>query len=257
MQLRTSEPVDSKRAKDGEPVQFTVIQDVAVGGVLAIPRGATVHGVVTESQKCWLRQTWLAVPSLALTLTSLDLGGRNYPLATDQFKVKGPNKAGQTVGSAIGGGLIGTIIGCAVGRGVGCAIGAGAGVAAGTAASAASPGPRVWIPAEALVTFHIAAPLTVDPVSPQEAARLAQGLYPGGPSLYRRGILPVWIALLRLWSLPVWLSAGLLPAVLPGRRRLLLAVRNRDQGSRFRGQKWASRSRDAHFALAQNDRFPL
>ena len=50
LQLRTSEPVDSKRAKDGEPVQFTVIQDVAVGGVLAIPRGATVHGVVTESK---------------------------------------------------------------------------------------------------------------------------------------------------------------------------------------------------------------
>ncbi|MGB0083611.1 MAG: hypothetical protein WBP90_18990, partial [Terracidiphilus sp.] len=31
------------------------------------------------------------------------------------------------------------------------------------------------------------APITVQPVSPQEAARLAQGLYPGGPSLYRRG----------------------------------------------------------------------
>jgi hypothetical protein len=90
------------------------------------------------------------------------------------------------VGSAIGGGLIGTIIGCAVGRGAGCAIGAGAGVAAGTAASAASPGPRVWIPAEALVTFKLNAPLTVSPVSTQEAARLAQGLYPGGPSLYRR-----------------------------------------------------------------------
>ena len=78
--------------------------------------------------------------------------------------------------------MIGTIIGCAVGRGAGCAIGAGAGVAAGTAASAASPGPRVWIPAEALVTFHLMSPLTVDPVSAQEAARLAQGLYPGGPS---------------------------------------------------------------------------
>jgi hypothetical protein len=30
-------------------------------------------------------------------------------------------------------------------------------------------------------------PLTVNPVSQQEANRLAQGLYPGGPSLYRRG----------------------------------------------------------------------
>jgi hypothetical protein len=186
LQVRTSEPVDSKRAKDGEPVQFMVIQDVAVGGVLAIPRGATVHGVVTEVKKVGSGDLGGSAV-LALTLTSLDLGGRSYPLNTDQFKVKGPNKAGQTVGSALSGGLIGTIIGCAVGRGAGCAIGAGAGVAAGTAASAASPGPNVWIPAEALVTFHIAAPLTVMPVTAQEAARLAQGLYPGGPSLYRRG----------------------------------------------------------------------
>ena len=51
LQLRTSEPVDSKRAMDGSPVQFTVIQDVTMGGVLAIPRGATVHGVVTETKK--------------------------------------------------------------------------------------------------------------------------------------------------------------------------------------------------------------
>ena len=184
--LRTSEPVDSKRAKDGEPVQFTVIQDVTSGGVLAIPRGATVHGVVTDAKN--VGQGKLAGSSeLALTLTSLDLGGRSYPLTSDEFKVKGPNKAGETVGNAVGAGLIGTIIGCAVGRGAGCAIGAGAGVAAGTAASAASPGPRVWIPAEALVKFHVAAPVTVDPVGPQEAARLAEGLYPGGPSLYRRG----------------------------------------------------------------------
>jgi hypothetical protein len=127
-------------------------------------------------------------PELVLTLTSLDLGGQSYPLDTDQFKVRGPNKAGRTVGNAFGGAIVGTIIGCAVGRGPGCAIGAGAGAAAGTAASAASPGPNIWIPAEALVTFHLKSPITVNPVSEQEAARLAQGLYPaGGPSLYRRG----------------------------------------------------------------------
>ncbi|MGO8759598.1 MAG: BON domain-containing protein [Terracidiphilus sp.] len=186
LQVRTSEPVDSKRAKDGEPVQFVVIQDVAVGGVLAIPRGAVVHGVVTEAKNVGSGKLG-GSSVLALALTSLDLGGRNYPLNTEQFKVKGPNKAGQTASNAVAAGMIGTIIGCAVGRGAGCAIGAGAGVMAGTAASAASPGPRVWIPAEALVTFHVAAPITVQPVSAQEAARLAQGLYPGGPTLYRRG----------------------------------------------------------------------
>lgn len=189
LQLRTSEALSSKRAKDGEPVQFTVIRDVAFGGVLAIPRGATVHGVVTEVKKVGSGDLG-GSSELALRLTSLDLGGQSYPLDTDQFKVKGPSKTGQTVGNAVGGGIVGAIIGCAVGRGAGCAIGAGAGVAAGTAASAASPGPGVWIPAEALVTFHLNTPLTVTPVNAQEAARLAQGLYVGGPNLYRRGYYP-------------------------------------------------------------------
>jgi hypothetical protein len=187
LQLRTSESLDNKRAKDGTPVQFTVIRDVAVGGALAIPKGATVHGVVTESKKAG---DLGGSAELALKLTSLDLGGHSYDLDSDLFKVKGPNKTNQTVGNAVGGGILGTIIGCAVGRGVGCAVGAGAGVAAGVGASAASSGPRAWIPAEALVTFHLNTPLTVDPVSAQEAARLAQGLYPGGPNLYRRGPYP-------------------------------------------------------------------
>jgi hypothetical protein len=184
LQLRTSEALDSKRAKDGAPVQFTVIRDVAVGGVLAIPRGATVHGVVTEVKQAG---DLGGSAVLALKLTALDLGGHTYDLASDQFKVKGPNKAGQTAGNTFGGALIGAIIGGAVGRGEGAAIGAGAGAAAGLGASAAEHGPRAWIPAEALVTFHLGEPLTVEPVDAQEAARLAQGLYPGGPTLYRRG----------------------------------------------------------------------
>jgi hypothetical protein len=184
LQLRTSETLDSKHAKDGTPLQFTVIRDVAVGGVLAIPRGATIHGVVTQVKQAG---DLGGSAALALKLTSLDLGGHSYDLASDQFKVQSPNKAGQTVGNTLGGALLGAIIGGAVGRGGGAAIGAGAGAAAGLGASAASGGPRAWIPAEALVTFHLDAPLTVDPVDAQEAARLAQGLYPGGPTLYRRG----------------------------------------------------------------------
>ncbi len=187
LQLRTNESVSTKYAKDGTLVQFTVIRDVNTGGVLAIPRGATVHGVVAEVKKAG---DLAGSPELALKLTSLDLGGKDYPLDTDLFKVKGPGKGGQTAGNAIAGGMIGTMIGCIAGRGVGCAIGAGAGVAAGTAASAATPGPNVWIPSEARVDFHLNKPLTVTPVSAQEATRLAQGLYQGGPNLYRRGYGP-------------------------------------------------------------------
>ncbi len=186
IQVRTSEPVNSKRAKAGEPIQFTVIQDVTLGGVLAIPRGATVHGVVAEVKKSE-SGSLTGSNELALQLTSLDLMGQNYPIESDMFKVKGPGKGARTAENTIGGALVGALIGGAIGRGEGAAIGAAAGGGAGLAGSAASSGPGVWIPAEALVSFHLATPITVQPVSQQEAMRLAQGLYPGGPNLYRRG----------------------------------------------------------------------
>ena len=185
IELRTAEPVSSKKAVPGTPVQFTVIRDVTYGGVLAIPRGATVHGVVTESQPAQTGQL-AGKPYFALQLTSLDLGGKTYPVESDLFKVKGPNKAGYSAGNIAGGAVLGAIIGGIAGGGSGAAIGAGVGAGAGTAASAATRGPNAWIPPEALVRFHLGAPLTIDPVSQEEADRLAQGLNQGGPNLHRR-----------------------------------------------------------------------
>ncbi len=185
MQLRTNAPVDSKRAKNGEQLQFTVIQDVVLNGVLAIPRGATVHGVVSDVQNT--QGQLKGSNALALQLTSLEVGGYSYPLQSDQFRIKGPGKGERSAGNIIGGTLLGALIGGAAGGGGGAAIGAVAGGTVGTAASAASSGPGVWIPAEAQVTFRLTAPVTVNPVNQQEAARLAQGLYPGGPRLYQRG----------------------------------------------------------------------
>jgi len=185
MQVRTNEPVSSKQARGGEPIQFTLIQDVVLNGVLAIPRGATVHGVIAEVRHPE-KGSLTGSAELALELTSLDLTGRTYSLQSDLFKVKGPGKGQRSAGSVVGGALLGAIIGGAVGHGPGAAIGAVAGGGAGAAASAATSGPGVWIPAEALVSFHLVTPVTVEPVNQQEAMRLAQGLYPGGPALYRR-----------------------------------------------------------------------
>ncbi len=185
VQLRTSESVNSKHARGGEPVEFTVIQDVTVGGVLAIPRGATVHGVIADVKRPD-PGALTGSNELALELTSLDLMGQSYPLQSDLFRVKGPGKGGRSAGNVVGGAVLGAIIGGAVGGGTGAAVGAVAGGGTGAAVSGATSGPGVWIPAEALVTFHLAAPVTVQPVTQQEAMRLAQGLYPGGPRLYQR-----------------------------------------------------------------------
>jgi len=64
-----------------------------------------VHGVVSEVKKVGSGDLG-GSSELALRLTSIDLGGQSYPLDSDQFKVKGPSKTGQTVGSAVGGGIL-------------------------------------------------------------------------------------------------------------------------------------------------------
>jgi hypothetical protein len=189
IKVRSSEPLDSKKAKIGTPVEFTVVRDVYAGGVLAIPRGATIHGEVTESKNAGALG---GSPELGLKIENLDLGGQSYALDSNPYEVKGPSKTGRTVGNAIGGALFGALIGGAVGGGGGAAIGAAAGGVGGTAASAATPGPRVWIPAEALMDFHLNTPVTVKPVSSREAMRLAANAPPPSqrPTLYRRGYYP-------------------------------------------------------------------
>jgi hypothetical protein len=189
LKVRTSEMLDSKRAKDGESVEFTVMRDVYAGGVLAIPRGAVITGEVTNVKKAGALG---GSPELGLSLDTLQLEGQAYDLDTDPFEVRGPNKAGRTAGNAIGGAIFGAIIGGAIGGGQGAAIGAGAGAAGGTAASAATPGPRVWIPAESPMDFHLNSAVTLTPVSRQEAIRLASSVSAPTqrPTLYRRGPYP-------------------------------------------------------------------
>lgn len=194
IRVQTIEPVNSKRARENAPVLFMVSEDVRVGDVLAIPRGAFAHGIVIESKKAG-RLT--GSPELALKLVSFDLAGVNYPLDSYQFRVKGLSKTGPTETKARDGAVVGAIAGAAlsgsakgettgVGKAAGMATGAAVGAGVGTLISAASPGPGIWIPSEAQVDFYLAAPITFTPVSAKEAARLAQGLHSGGPTLYVR-----------------------------------------------------------------------
>jgi hypothetical protein len=194
IRVMTNAPLNSKRTADGTPLLLNVSEDVVVDNVLVIPRGATVHGVVIQSKKAG-RLT--GSPEMTLKLVSLDLGERSYPLYTYQFKVKGTSKTGPTETKVKTGAVVGAIIGGVfsgsakggvtdTGRAAGMATGAAVGAGMGTAVAAAAPGPEIWIPAESQVDFHLAAPISVTPVSAKEAARLGQGLHPGGPTLYVR-----------------------------------------------------------------------
>lgn len=179
LQIRTSEPLNVTKLQPGASFQVTVASDVYQGNVLAIPRGAVLQGTVVNVKQ---PGRFGGSGVLDLRLNQLQLGGNSYPLETDVWSSKSPNKAGYTASNTVGGAIVGAIIGGMIGRGPGAAIGAMAGGGAGLLASGASNGPRVILPPEALLNFHLAKPITVQPVSWQEAQRLASSV----PQLQRR-----------------------------------------------------------------------
>jgi len=181
LQIRLSGPLDLAKVQDGTAFQATAASDVFEGNVLAIPRGAVLQGTVVHVKKPGALG---GNGELQLQVSSVDLGGHSYPVTTDLWSSKGPNKAGYTAGNTVGGALVGALIGGLIGRGGGAAAGALVGGGAGLAASAATNGPRIYLPAESLLNFHLAAPVTVQPVSWQEAQRLARN----APQLVRRPV---------------------------------------------------------------------
>jgi len=181
VQIRLSGPLDMAKLQDGATFDATAASDVFEGNVLAIPRGAVLQGSVVHVKKPGALG---GSGELELQVSSLNLGGRVYPLVSDTWSSKGPNKAGYTAGNTVGGAAIGAIIGGLIGRGPGAAVGAVAGGATGLAASGATNGPRLYLPAESLLNFHLTNAVTVQPVSWQEAQRLEQS----APRLQRRAV---------------------------------------------------------------------
>ncbi len=193
-----AQPLRSRHARAGMPGLFTLSKDVVVDNVLIIPRGATLHGTVVESKPAG---TLTGSPDLILKLVSLDLGGRSYPLYTYQFKVQGASKTKPTETKIKGGVVIGAIVGgvfsgsakgqtTAVGKLAGMGTGAALGAGTATVVSAASPGPRITIPAESQIDFYLSLPISVVPATAKDAAKLSQGMHRGGPVLYVRGDTP-------------------------------------------------------------------
>jgi hypothetical protein len=198
LRVITDTPISTEKMHEGQPLSFTLYEDVLVDDLLVIPRGATLHGVVVQLKK---PGKLTGSPDLILKLVSLDLEGHSYPVYSYQFKVEGTSKSAPTSGKVKAGTVIGALVGAtldgtakapasAAGKlatvGAGAAVGAGVG----TVVAAASPAPVIDIPAESQIDFYLAAPMSVVPVSRREAERLSEGLYPGGPVLYVRGETP-------------------------------------------------------------------
>jgi hypothetical protein len=197
--VRTTEPVSSRSAHEGQPLLFSVSEDVCVDAVLAIPRGALVHGVVVSRRKPGVLT---GSPDLVFKLTALEFEGRSYPILSYQFKVTGTSKTRPTEKKAVTGAAVGTVVGSFAGgasksgvvqpanRAANMAAGAAVGAGVGALASAASPGPAVIVPSEAQIEFVLASPVTVPAASPALAQRIARSAHSSEPVLYVRGETP-------------------------------------------------------------------
>jgi hypothetical protein len=186
IRVRVSQPLDSGRSQPGQRFDGIVVNDVVADGAVAIPRGAAVQGTVVDAEPSGALK---GRGELSLQLTYVTLGGRTYPISSEIWAHNGDDKTVETVDkTAIGAGL-GGLVGAAAAGGEGAAVGAGVGAAIGLGSSAASGRGQVFIPAEGLLTFHLAQPVTVATVSQMEMDRLAQGAGPATgapPRLQRR-----------------------------------------------------------------------
>ncbi|MGA8937881.1 MAG: BON domain-containing protein [Acidobacteriaceae bacterium] len=176
LRIRINRGLDSNHIRADAPFDGTVLTDVVAGGAVAIPRGATVSGVVVGAKKAGV---FKGEGELSLQVNSVMLGGQEYPLTTDVWASTGQNKTPGTVGNTVGLSAFGAIVGAIAGGGTGAAIGAGVGAGAGLAGSAGSPRGQIIIPPESVLTFRTAAPATVRTVSEREMERLS---YQAGPS---------------------------------------------------------------------------
>ncbi len=160
IRIRTTTQISTKTATAGSPFEASLAEPLTVDGYVIAPRGASVEGVVTDSDDGG-RVKGKAFISLSLrTLTTAD--GRKLNIRTDTESATakgGAKKDALKVGIASG---IGAAIGAIAGGGKGAAIGAGAGAAGGTGVVLATKGNAAVIPAESLLTFRLTAPVSVE-----------------------------------------------------------------------------------------------
>ena len=157
--VRTTSSISTATAVSGDRFAGTLEKPINDGSWVIAPRGAKVEGVVAESTKGG-RVKGKALLTLRLTsITTAD--GEPLKIETSSVNEEAKSqvkKDAAKVGIATG---IGAAIGAIAGGGKGAAIGAGVGAAGGGGVVAATRGEAAEIPAETVLAFELASPVSV------------------------------------------------------------------------------------------------
>jgi len=158
IRVTIDQDVSSKDSNVGDPVSASLAAPIVVDDSVVVPQGAKVSGKVTAAKSAG---RFKGGAELAITLTSIDVGGKRYAIRTSTFSDAGKGRGKRTAeGAAIGAGA-GALIGALAGHGKGAAIGAGAGGGAGVAGAALTGDRDVTVAAETQLDFSLARPLEI------------------------------------------------------------------------------------------------
>jgi hypothetical protein len=158
--VRMIDGVDSKRNVVGDVFKASLETDLAVNNVLVARRGSDAYVRLAYSKEA---RGLSGSSELQLELTRIIIDGREFPVVSGEYTMKGKGRGGDTAKKVGGGAIVGAIIGGVAGGGTGAAIGAGVGGAAGAGAEILTRGRAVRVPSETLLEFRLDQPVTVTP----------------------------------------------------------------------------------------------
>ena|SRR5215472_4109341 len=160
--IRTNQALGSKTSQTGGVFGGTVMTPISLEGEVVIPAGSEVTGIVQEAKKAGKIK---GAAVLRLALASVTVRGQTYNVHADEIAQTSTGKGKRSAGIIAGGTGLGAVIGGIAGGGTGAAIGAVSGAAAGTIGAATTGKRDIDLPAEAALSFRLAQPLTLKPLS--------------------------------------------------------------------------------------------
>jgi len=148
--IRTADAIDSSRHAAGHRFTGQLEGALVVDGVTVAPRGAYVHGRITQAGQA---RRLAGTAELGIEFTDIVIDGQLVPISTTGIQAQTGNEAARTVGRTARSAAIGGLIGGSSGARTGARVGAGA--------SILTSGASINVPAGTIVETSLAAPLEV------------------------------------------------------------------------------------------------
>jgi hypothetical protein len=158
--VRMIDGVDSSKNNVGDVFHASLETDLYVNNILLARKGTNVYGRLANVQEAGKLS---GSAELELELMRIVIDGRDYPLVSSDYSLKGQGRGSDTAKKVTGGAIVGAIIGAIAGGGKGAAIGAGAGSAAGAGVQIFTKGEKVKVPSETLLEFRLQQSAMVTP----------------------------------------------------------------------------------------------